>query len=88
MGTWKHPEKIFQNCSLAAAVRGGVFEDQAKEAAADLTRRFNADIHILPSRFIDLSSSEIRERIKNRKPIRYMLPENVIEYIDTHQLYL
>ncbi|MED1468319.1 nicotinate-nucleotide adenylyltransferase [Bacillus salipaludis] len=36
---------------------------------------------------VDVSSSMIRERLKNGKTIRYLLPDSVIRYIEEKQLY-
>ena len=37
---------------------------------------------------VDFSSSAIRERIRNRQSIKYMVPAGVENYIKEHQLYL
>lgn len=87
METWKNPEQIFQNCIVAAAVRGDKTKQKIQKIAEELIYKYQADIRILPSRFVDISSSEIRERIRHGKSVRYMLPERVLEYIHTHQLY-
>ncbi len=44
-------------------------------------------IHRLQRR-IDISSTEIRVRIAKQLPIRYLVPEPVCRFIDTHGLYL
>ena len=36
---------------------------------------------------IALSSTHIRTRLMDRKSVRYCVPESVLAYIDTHQLY-
>lgn len=36
---------------------------------------------------IDISSSEIKERIQNERPVQYFLPNKVLQYIKEHQLY-
>lgn len=36
---------------------------------------------------MDVSSSMIRERLKNGKAVRYLLPDSVIHYIKEHHLY-
>ncbi len=36
---------------------------------------------------LDISSSEIRNRIRDRKTIRYLVPEEVKTYIQKHKLY-
>jgi len=44
-------------------------------------------IMILDSPIIETSSTEIRERIEDGKSIRYLVPDKVREYIDSHKLY-
>lgn len=39
-------------------------------------------------RRIDISSTEIRERLAKGLPVRYLLPSPVLDYIMTHRLYL
>lgn len=87
METWKNPESIFQNCVVAASVRGTGTEDKIRKIATHLIYEYHADIRILPVRFIDISSSEIRERISKGKSVRYMLPEKVWNYIYDNNLY-
>ena len=36
---------------------------------------------------VDFSSTDIRDRIKQGRSIRYMVPDKVAEYIKEHQLY-
>lgn len=87
MERWKNPERIFQNCVVAASVRGTGTEDKIRKIATHLIYEYHADIRILPVRFIDISSSEIRERISKGKSVRYMLPEKVWNYIYDNNLY-
>ena len=87
METWKNPERIFQNCVVAASVRGTGTEDKIRKIATHLIYEYQADIHILPARFFDISSSEIRGRISGGKSVRYMLPEKVLDYIYDNKLY-
>ncbi|MDY2700499.1 MAG: nicotinate-nucleotide adenylyltransferase [Lachnospiraceae bacterium] len=84
---WKNPEYIMHNCTLAVAVRGTGTEEKIEKIAAHLIYEYQADIRILPARYMDISSSEIRSRIEEGKSIRYMLPENVCSYMETKGLY-
>lgn len=55
-----------------------------------LKKEFNATSvlsHIMTTPQIEISSTEIRERIKNGLSIKYMVPEAVDKYIKEHQLY-
>jgi nicotinate-nucleotide adenylyltransferase len=38
-------------------------------------------------RRLDLSSTEIRNRVANRLPISYLVPDSVLDYIQSNQLY-
>jgi nicotinate-nucleotide adenylyltransferase len=44
-------------------------------------------IHITDSPFIDISSSYIRNQISQSKSIRYIVPEEVIKYINEMHFY-
>ena len=87
MESWKNPGLILQSCTVIAAVRGNGTESRIESAARYLRARYHACINILPARYIDISSSEIRQRLKEHKSVRYMLPENVLKYIDEKGLY-
>ena len=89
---WRNPEFIFQNCAIAAAMRvegGGKKEapNTVEGMAAHLRQKYQADIRLLPGRRIDLSSTEIRTRLREGRSVRYMLPENVLEFINKNGLY-
>lgn len=85
--SWKNPEFILQNCVVAAAVRGTGTEARLEKIASHLIYEYQADIRILPARYMDLSSSEIRRRLKDGKSVRYMVPDRVYEYIEKNRLY-
>ena len=74
MESWKDPGEIFKNCILVAAAR-------------ELQAKYQARIIILPERKIDISSSEVRSRIREGKSVRYMIPDKVIDYISSNHLY-
>ena len=85
--SWKNPDFILQNCIIAAAVRGTGTEKKLEKIAGHLIYEYQADIRILPARYMDLSSSEIRKRIRDGVSVRYMVPDKVLEYIEVNKLY-
>ncbi|MCR5398859.1 MAG: nicotinate-nucleotide adenylyltransferase [Lachnospiraceae bacterium] len=84
---WMHPEIIMMNAKILAAVRRGQSTEELKDKAAELMRKFGAEIYVLKTPYIDISSTDIRERIKDGKSIRYMVTERTLEYIEKHGLY-
>lgn len=85
--SWKNPEFILQNSIIAVALRGNETEQETRTMAEQLKQKYKADIRILPARYIDISSSDIRLRIKTGKSIRYMIPDKVLAYITEKGLY-
>lgn len=80
LNTWKDPETILENISLLVVGRPG-FDIQSIE------ERFREKVTIVDSPLIDISSSEIRQRVRSGKSIRYWVPESVEEIIFRKGLY-
>lgn len=85
---WKHPDRLMAECTLLAAVRDNCDEDGLKKQIGYLEEKYNAVIRILPARRIDISSSDIRNLISEGKSVRYMLPNQVIKFIEKNHLYM
>jgi nicotinate-nucleotide adenylyltransferase len=85
--SWYKSRELLSSCIILAAIR-----EEDDIAALDKKRRelkdlYNADIRLLSFNRIDISSTDIRNRIKKGKSVRYMLPDEVIEYICIKGLY-
>lgn len=71
------------------------YEDLVKIANFIVVKRGKEDIFIhndidaifCNTRTIDISSTEIRERIKHGKSVKYMIPDKVLEYILKEGIY-
>lgn len=88
MEEWKCPEKLFEECIILAAVRDDKNMERLEEQTEYLEMKYGARILLLPLKEITISSTEIRNKRKQRKSIRYMVPDKVIAYIEEHHLYL
>lgn len=84
---WKAPERIFEACEIVAAVRDDFTVDKMQDQIAHLHEKYGARIHFLPFRELQISSTEIRERVRTGKSLRYMVPDSVICYIEEKGLY-
>ncbi|QBN19468.1 nicotinate (nicotinamide) nucleotide adenylyltransferase [Flavobacterium nackdongense] len=80
---WKNHEVILQNHSIYVYPRIAT-ETDAKQ---DLTIKNNPNIHTIDAPIVEISSTFIRENIKNKKNVRPLMPEKVWEYIDHNNLY-
>ncbi len=87
MEQWFCPGEIFKRAEIIVAHRGGM-KTAELNAAIDLFRqKYGARITVVQMPVMELSSSDIRNRIACGKPIRYMVCNKVIDYIDKTEIY-
>lgn len=78
--TWRHPEDVVRLARLVVMARGGLVPPTAGEAAG-------VDFQTAPVTRIDISSTEIRARLREGRSIRYRVPEAVRRIIEDEKLY-
>lgn len=84
---WKEPQRIADNCVLAAATRDHATREELDLRIRDLNDRYGAKIELLDTDTIDISSHQIRSRIEKGRSVRYFVPDPVIEYINERGIY-
>ncbi len=80
--TWKDSEVLADVCSFIAATRPGYDLSRFSRDDAD---RMHVEFMEVPA--LAISSTDIRRRVAERRPIRYLLPEAVAAYIRKNRLY-
>lgn len=82
---WKEPQKLGEHCTVVVCNRPE--ELHREDEAVEILRRLQLPFELMPVPSIGISSSNIRKRLRMGKPIRYMVPDEVAEYIHQHNLY-
>lgn len=86
--TWKDVEELFENCSFIAATRPGFNLNEMKQKLKKkLPPESLARIIPLEVPAMAISSTDIRERVKQKRTIKYLLPESVENFIQKNDLY-
>ena len=80
---WKDPEEILSLAHFIAATRPGY--DLTRFEAEAPTRHPNVSVMNIPA--LAISSTDIRARVHEGRPIRYLVPEGVKSYIEKASLY-
>jgi nicotinate-nucleotide adenylyltransferase len=85
--TWREFRRVFQMCEFIAVLRPG-YNNSAFENTIEKNRKdFDAKIRQVQTRLVDISSSDIRKRCERDESIKYLVPDNVEEYIKRFSLY-
>lgn len=82
--TWHQPGAILALCRLAVALRPGDDPRQVDEVARGLGRGFAV---VFQTAMVDISSHDIRNRVRRDEPIRYLVPAAVEEFVLSRRLY-
>lgn len=84
-GSWREPEAILELATPVLMSRSG---DHPEEVDPGLPSGVRPDVRDVRVTRMDLSSTELRRRVREGRPIRYLVPEPVRWIIDNEKLYL
>ncbi|NLY18601.1 MAG: nicotinate-nucleotide adenylyltransferase [Clostridiaceae bacterium] len=85
--TWRSTDKIFELAGIIIAGRPDVPMAEFQDMINFYRQEYNAQIACSDSPFIDISSTQIRKRIKEGLSVKYMIPDCVYRYIMNEGLY-
>jgi nicotinate-nucleotide adenylyltransferase len=84
-GSWRAPEEIARLATVAVMTREGERPDEVPPGLEELPRFDFTQIEV--TRF-DVSSTQLRERVRSGRSIRYLVPDRVRRIIEAAGLYL
>ncbi len=84
--TWREPHEIAKLATIAVVER-----ESSKINKCELANMLPGDIYekivIIDMPIVDISSTDIRERIKSGKSVRYRIPQSVEKFITDRGIY-
>ncbi len=83
---WKNVEQLFEKCRFIAATRPGFDLSAIRSSALPQSAKDRIFYMEIPA--LAISSTDVRRRIKNGMPIKYLMPSTVETYIYKNKLYL
>lgn len=84
---WRCPDRIFKAAILLVAARDDKAKDELLKKADELKNRFDAKIEVMDFPRVEISSTDIRNRVSKGLSVKYMLPDGVIDYISEKGFY-
>lgn len=86
LDTWHDIDRLFTLCHFIAATRPGCIWS-LEDAVRRFGERGRERIHRLATPELEISSTDIRERVRQGHSIQYIVPEAVEKYIKKEGLY-
>jgi nicotinate-nucleotide adenylyltransferase len=85
LASWKEPARVVELATLGVVPRPGVGLGAVRSALERLGAADRAEIIDMP--LCGASSTTVRQRAREGKPLRYLVPDRVIELIGERGLY-
>jgi nicotinate-nucleotide adenylyltransferase len=82
---WREPETVLSLVQVAVAAREGLERESVLRSLHALEGHERIAFFDMPR--IDISSSMVRERAASGRPIRYLVPDKVADYVESRGLY-
>jgi nicotinate-nucleotide adenylyltransferase len=83
--SWRAPERVVELARIAVARRSGVSEAEVAAVMRSLGAEGQATMLEMPQ--FGVSSSAVRERAGEGRPLRYLVPESVARFIEEKGVY-
>lgn len=103
LSSWYCWRELFKLCHIVIVDRPGCsssvngygfpeelnHEIRSRQAshASELKNTSSGRVLTVPTTMLDISATIVRDNIANKRSIRYLLPDTVLEYIETNHLY-
>ena len=78
MASWREPQRIFAMCTVAVVGRPGARLGPSPPGAR---------VVAVPGPELPVSATDVRERAREGRSVRYLVPDAVADYIVTRRLY-
>ena len=87
ISSWKNSDECLELAHFVAATRPGFSLEDLPESTQQWVAKHQERFHILRVPAMAISSTEVRERVRQGSSIRYLVPEPVEHYIRRQHLY-
>ena len=86
--TWKKIKDLSSEIEFVVAKRPGYLDDEKiNREIKYLKENFGTKIILVETPLYEISSTDLRDRIKKEKSLRYLIPKKVLNYIEESEFY-
>lgn len=84
---WLNSDEILLTCSLAVGIRPGTSIKNLETIKQRIVGRYKTNIIFLNNKELEISSTKIKEKIRNKDSLEGLVSKEVANYIDENCLY-
>ncbi|WP_252232440.1 nicotinate-nucleotide adenylyltransferase [Clostridium sp. ZBS15] len=85
--TWESADKILSLSNLVVFSRGGFSNKKLIKQKEYIEKKYSVNIIALPLKRLEISSTDIRKRIKDKERVDFFVPQPIIKLIEENRLY-
>ncbi|MDF2521433.1 MAG: nicotinate-nucleotide adenylyltransferase [Clostridia bacterium] len=85
--TWYKADELLKLCSFVAVTRPGYDKTKLEQKLQSLQSKYGSVIYSIDVPGLNISSTDIRQRVNGGNSIKYLVPETVEQYILKNGLY-
>lgn len=86
--TWMKIGDLSQEIEFVVALRPGYLDKEEVNKEIDFLREnFGTKINLIKTPLYEISSTDLRDRIREGKSLRYLIPKKVLDYIEESGFY-
>lgn len=86
--TWMKIRDLSQEIEFVVALRPGYLDREEINKEIDFLREnFGTKINLIKTPLYEISSTDLRDRIREGKSLRYLIPKKVLDYIEESGFY-
>ncbi len=86
--SWREYKTLLKDINFIAATRPSLKDEELKAAIDRLNDVYNVEIQMMAMLNLEISSSDIRRRCREGRPIKYLVPSCVEKIIMERRLYV
>ncbi|MDR5586159.1 MULTISPECIES: nicotinate-nucleotide adenylyltransferase [Clostridium] len=85
--TWESADKILSLSNLVVFSRGGFSNKKLIKQKEYIEKKYSVNIIVLTLKRLEISSTDIRKRIKDKERVDFFVPQPIIKLIEENSLY-
>ncbi|MGF6375568.1 nicotinate-nucleotide adenylyltransferase [Clostridiales Family XIII bacterium PM5-7] len=87
LDTWYMGKELLSQYAFIVGMRPDTDIGEVRKKLQEYKEKYHTEVSLMNNALVEISSTEIKKRIREKQSIRQLVPPQIERYIDEHQLY-